>query len=351
MAKVFTGWSYFGTTNFRSGGSSVDSFTRPMILFPAFHDDGIKNLAPVLATPIPAAQGGVRDLQLTLDALFTHPNTAPFISKQLIQRLVTSNPSPAYVYRVAQRFVNNGSGTRGDLGAVIRAILTDHEARSPVVAANPSYGKLKEPILRLTGLLRSFNASSTSGRFLGYRNTVDGVPITSATPRPATAAQITQTPFVATRFDNVQTSLAQAAMRSPTVFNFYRPDYVLPGPLATAGLVAPEFEITDDNFAISVPNALRNYVNAAIPTTAGVPSAAAPYVVIPDFSFEQTLVVTPAALVDHLNLILASGSLTSATCTRITTALTALPTATSTIDRVRAAVLLVLTSPGAAIQK
>jgi len=351
LAKIFTGWSYFGTTNFRSGGSSIDSFTRPMILFPASHDDGIKNLSPVLETPIPAAQGGVRDLQLTLDALFTHPNTAPFISKQLIQRLVTSNPSPAYVYRVAQKFVNNGSGTRGDLGAVVRAILTDHEARSPVVAANPSYGKLKEPLLRLTGLLRSFNASSTSGRFLGYHTTVNGVPITSATPRPATADQITQTPYLATRFDNVQTSLAQAAMRAPTVFNFYRPDYVLPGPLATAGLVAPEFEITDDNFAINVPNALRNFVIAAIPTSGGVPSAAAPYVVIPDFSFEQTLVATPAALLDHLNLILASGSLTSATRTRITTALTALPTATSTIDRVRSAVLLVLTSPAASIQK
>ena len=353
LAKVFTGWAYSGTTNFRSGGGSVDSFTRPMILFPAFHDDGFKNLAPVLATPIPAAQGGVRDLQLTLDALFTHPNTAPFISKQLIQRLVTSNPSPAYVYRAAQKFVNNGSGTRGDLGAVIRAILTDHEARSPVVVANPSYGKLKEPLLRLTGLLRSFNASSASGRFLGYRNTVDAVPITSATPRPATAAQINQAPntFSATRFDSVQGNLAQAAMRSPTVFNFYRPDYVLPGPLATAGLVAPEFEITDDNFAISVPNALRTYVNAAIPTSGGVPTPAAPYVVIPDFSFEQTLVATPAALVDHLNLILASGSLTSATRTRITTALTALPTATSTIDRVRNAVLLVLTSPAASIQK
>ena len=139
--------------------------------------------------------------QLTLDALFTHPNTAPFISKQLIQRLVTSNPSPAYVYRVAQKFVNNGSGTRGDLAAVVRAILTDHEARSPVVAASSSYGKLKEPLLRLTGLLRSFNASSTSGRFLGYQNTVDGVPITSATPRPATAAQINQAPntFSSTR--------------------------------------------------------------------------------------------------------------------------------------------------------
>jgi uncharacterized protein (DUF1800 family) len=351
LAKIFTGWSYFGTTNFRSGGSSDDSLTRPMILFPAYHDDGIKNLSPVLATPISAAQGGVRDLQLTLDALFTHPNTAPFISKQLIQRLVTSNPSPGYVYRVAQRFVNNGSDVRGDLAAVVRAILTDHEARSPDVAANPSYGKLKEPLLRLTGLLRSFNASSTSGRFLGYQHTVDGVPITGATPRPASAAQISQTPYIATRFDNVQTSLAQAAMRAPTVFNFYRPDYVLPGPLATAGLVAPEFEITDDNFAINVPNGLRNYVSAAIPTTAGVPSPAAPYVVIPDFTFEQTLVASPAALVDHLNLVLASGSLTSATRTRITTALNALPTATSAIDRVRAAVLLVITSPGAAIQK
>ena len=353
MAKIFTGWSYFGTTNFRSGGGSVASFTNPMILFPASHDDGVKNLTPVLATPIPAAQGGVRDLQLALDALFTHPNTAPFISKQLIQRLVTSNPSPAYVYRVAQRFVNNGSGVRGDLAAVVRAILTDHEARSPVVAANPSYGKLEEPLLRLTSLLRTFNATSTSGRFLGYQNTVDGVPITSATPRPATAAQINQAPntFSATRFDSVQGNLAQAAMRAPTVFNFYRPDYVLPGPLASAGLVAPEFEITDDNFAISVPNALRTYVNAAIPTTAGVPTPAAPYVVIPDFTFEQTLVATPAALVDHLNLIMASGSLSPATRTRITTALTTLPTATTAIDRVRTAVLLVLTAPGAAIQK
>ncbi len=353
VAKIFTGWAYSDTTNFRTGGNSVNGFTRPMALFPAFHDDGIKNLSPVLETPIPAAQGGARDLQLTLDALFTHPNTAPFISKQLIQRLVTSNPSPAYVYRVAQKFVNNGSGTRGDLAAVVRAILTDHEARSPVVAASSSYGKLKEPLLRLTGLLRSFNASSTSGRFLGYQNTVDGVPITSATPRPATAAQINQAPntFSSTRLDSTQTTLAQAAMRSPTVFNFYRPDYVLPGPLASAGLVAPEFEITDDSFAISVPNALRNYVNAAIPTSGGVPTPAAPYVVIPDFSFEQTLVATPAALVDHLNLILASGSLTSATRTRITTALTALPTATSTIDRVRNAVLLVLTSPAASIQK
>jgi uncharacterized protein (DUF1800 family) len=153
-----------------------------MALFPAFHDDGVKNLSPVLETPIPAAQGGARDLQLTLDALFAHPNTAPFISKQLIQRLVTSNPSPAYVYRVAQKFVNNGSGTRGDLAAVVRAILTDHEARSPVVAASSSYGKLKEPLLRLTGLL------GRSGFAAAPRALSEAVVAAAAAARAAAAA-------------------------------------------------------------------------------------------------------------------------------------------------------------------
>ena len=89
-----------------------------------------------------------------------------------MQRLVTSNPSPGYVYRVAQKFANDGTGTRGNLGAVVRAILTDYEARSPVVAGNASYGKLKEPLMRLISVLRTFNASSSSGRYLGYRVTV-----------------------------------------------------------------------------------------------------------------------------------------------------------------------------------
>jgi uncharacterized protein (DUF1800 family) len=343
MAKVFTGWAY-PSTNLNAFRSAGANYISPMQLFPSFHEDGAKDLSPVLATPIPASQGGTRDLQIALDALADHPNTGPFVSKALIKRLVTSNPSPAYVYRVAQVFVREKNSPT-QLGSVIRAILTDYEARSPAIAANQSFGKLKEPILRLSGVLRSFGASSTSGRFAGYRVAVDGTPITSATPRPASQTQIS-TISSATRLDSVQGSLAQAALRSPSVFNFYHPDYVLPGPLATAGLVAPEFEITDDNFAISVPNLLRNFVLASVPT-----SAAAPYTLTLDLAYEQTLVANPSALLDHLNTLLCAGTMPAATKTRITTALAALPTSTTTVDRARTAVLLTLTSPAAAIQK
>lgn len=350
MAKVFTGWAY-PSTNLNAFRTAGANFFSPMQLFPAFHDDTVKNISPVSATPIPAGQGGAKDLQLALDALYSHPNTAPFISKLLIKRLVTSNPSPGYVYRVAQKFENNGSGTRGDLGAVVRAILTDYEARSPAVAGNTTYGKLKEPLLRLTGLLRTFGASSTSGRFLGYRHTVNNAVIDGSTPRPATQAEITPTLNSATLPYNALGNIAQAALRSPTVFNFYHSDYVLPGPLASAGLVAPEFEITDDNYAISVPNYLRTFVNAVIPTTGGAPTAAAPYVLTLNTTYEQSLVGTPSALLDHLSTVLTAGSLSTAARTRITTALSALAANTSAEDRVKTAILLVLTSPAAAVQK
>jgi len=353
MAKIFTGWAYFNTntastTNFRSGSTNYFS---PMSLFPAFHDDGAKNLSPVTEVPIAAGKGGVTDLRLALDALFTHQNTPPFISRLLIQRLVSSNPSPGYVYRVAKVFENDGSGTRGNLGAVVRAILTDYEARSPSLVTNVSYGKLKEPLLRLTGVLRSFGASSPSGRFLGYRHTVNNEVITGSTPKPATQAEITASLTSGTLPYNAIGSIAQAALRSPTVFNFYHPDYVLPGPLAAAGLVAPEFEITDDNFAISVPNYLRGFVLSAVPTLNGVPTAVAPYTLTLNLNYEQTLLANPDNLLNHLNLLLCSGSLSSTARTRIAAALTALPTSTSNEDRVKTAILLVLTSPNAAVQK
>ena len=348
MAKVFTGWSYFGTTNFRSGGGSVTSMTTPMILFPAFHDNSAKNINLASLTVIPAnsaATSGATDLQLALDALANHPNTAPFVCKQLIQRLVTSNPSPAYVYRVAQVFANDGTGARGNLGAVVRAILTDYEARSPVVAANVTFGKLKEPLLRTTALLRSFNASSASGRYIGFQVTANGVPINGTTPLPALASQINSLNGAA-RYDNVQGNLAEAAMRSPTVFNFFHPAYVLPGPLASAGLVAPEYEITDATYSIDVPNFFRNNMIFATATGAG-----AAYTVLPDFSAEQALVGNPSALLDRLNLILCGGSLPQATRDRVTTALNALPANTTALERVQTAVLLLATTPAAATQK
>jgi uncharacterized protein (DUF1800 family) len=350
MAKVFTGWSYPSTNvnAFRTAGANYFS---PMQNYASNHDATAKNLSPVSATPIPAGQTGQQDLTLALDALYNHPNTAPFIAKQLIQRFVTSNPSPAYVYRVAQVFTAQKSSPT-QLGAVVRAILTDYEARSPAVAANQSFGKLKEPLIRLAGLLRSFNASSASGRYLGYRVVlVDGTPITSSTPLPPVAERGNTTSGAATVSsatlpNNALGSLAQAALRSPTVFNFFHPDYVLPGELAKAGLVVPEFEITDDNFAINVPNFLRSFVIATVPST-----AAGPYAITLNTTYEQTLAANPGALLDHLNTVLCAGTMPAATKTRITAALAAMAASATALDRVNTALLLTLTSPTAAVQK
>jgi len=316
-AKVFTGWGYFNpafnaATNaafFRRG--PLD-YKNPMMLYPPFHENAAKTI--VGPTVIPANLGGPEDLKRTLDALVAHPNTAPFISRQLIQRLVTVNPSPGYVYRVAQQF-----GPTGDLGAVVRAILTDYEARSPTAATAPGYGKLREPLLRLTALLRSFNAASTSGHYTNYNNT--------------------------------EATLTQAALSAPSVFNFYEPGYVYPGALAAAGLVAPEFQITTDTTAISAPNFLRQVIFLSAPP----PNAVGPNVrgtAALNLAPEVALVANVPALLDHLNLIMTAGQMTTPTRARLITAMNALnPFFSDPLDRARTAILLVATSPDGATQR
>jgi uncharacterized protein (DUF1800 family) len=234
------------------------------------------------------------------------------VARRLIQRLVTVNPSPAYVYRVARVFDWERSNP-AQLGAVVRAILTDYEARSPAVAAAPGYGKLKEPLLRFTALLRGFNATSTSGR-----NRLENSPYAS---------------------------LLQGPLESPTVFNFFEPDYVYPGELAAAGLVAPEFQITNDTTAITVPN----FIRSTIFTTAT--GSAAAYNLVLDLGPEQALAGNPSALLDHLSLVMTGNSLTTATRARITTALNALSTTTSARERAQSAILLVATSLDGATQR
>lgn len=254
----------------------------------------------------------MKDLADTLDALVNHPNTGPFISRQLIQRLVTSNPSPGYVYRVAQVFANNGAGTRGDLAAVVRAILLDYEARSPVAADSLSYGKMREPLLRTTALFRNFSATSNTRR----------MPIT-----------------------NSNAQLAQMALSAPTVFNFFEPGYVQPGALAAAGLHAPEFQIFTDTTAITVPNYLYGYLYATKPTN--VDSDA----VYLDVTGYTALAAKPADLVDKLGLLLAGGGLSPSSRTRIVSTLTAMPSTTTDVEQVRSAAYLVLVSPEGATQQ
>ena len=209
FAHVFTGWTWAGSPSFGSGRVSNEHPARPMELWPQFHDTGPKKLLNNVT--LPAGQTGEQDLADALDNIFNHPNVAPFMAIRLIQRLTTSNPSPGYVRRVAQAFENNGSGVRGDLGAVVKAILLDPEAR-PAMAMEID-GKLKEPLLRLTQLFKAYDATSESGRY------------------PLIASYIL---------------FGQGPLQSPSVFNFFSPFYAPPGEIRDSSLVAPELEIATE---------------------------------------------------------------------------------------------------------
>ncbi|HVS51621.1 MAG TPA: DUF1800 family protein [Opitutaceae bacterium] len=321
MAKVFTGFAFQSASattasNFR--GAAAD-YLHPMMLYPAFHDTSVKTI--VGGVVLPANQDGMKDLQDALDTLFNHPDTGPFIARELIQRLVTSNPSPGYIYRVAQVFANNGSGVRGDLGAVVRAILMDYEARSASAAAASSFGKLKEPVLRATALLRAFGGAANSGRYQIFTGA------------------------------NSENQLGQTPMHSPTVFNFFEPNFVQPGTLASAGLFAPEYQILTDTTAISAPNQLWSYIYANRSTTNLTENT-----IGLTLTSLLPLARTPQALVDQMNLVVAAGSLPKTTTDRIVTAITALPAGTTTntandLERVRSALYLTATIPQGAVQK
>ncbi|HEV7659230.1 MAG TPA: DUF1800 domain-containing protein [Allosphingosinicella sp.] len=301
LARVFTGWNIANADN-----TTPDRMRLPMVNAPAQHETGAKTF---LGTTIPAGTAGPQSLSLALDAIFAHPNVPPFISRQLIQRLVTSNPSLAYVGRISAVFANNGSGVRGDLRAVVRAILLDAEARTPSAAA--SYGKLREPVMRLTGWARSFNANSPSG-----------------------AWPIGDTSSTANR-------LGQSPGRSPSVFNFFRPGYTPPNSaIATAGLVAPEFQITNEPSVIA-------YVNyMAVLTTTGTGDFRA------DYADMVALADNSATLVDEVDILLGA-ALGAATKTSIRTAVDAIAIGSvgGPLNRVYTAVLLTLAAPEYLVQK
>ena len=212
FAHVNTGWTFGGSPAFTS---PRPNFLVPMQAFPDFHDTGEKQLLNGFV--VPAGQTPEQDLADALDNIFAHQNVGPFISIRLIQRFTSANPSPAYVERVATVFNDNGNGVRGDLGAVIKAILLDDEART--VVAGGTGGKLVEPLLRLVSLWRAFDASAANGRYV-Y-------------PQPNLA-------------------FGQAPLRSPSVFNFFSPDYAPSGELSVQGLVSPEMQITNETTTASV---------------------------------------------------------------------------------------------------
>jgi uncharacterized protein (DUF1800 family) len=245
---------------------------------------------------------------MTLDTIFNHPNVGPFICRQLIQRLVTSNPSPGYVYRVTSVFNDNGQGVRGDLKAVVRAILMDYDARVGFVSAQGA-GHEREPVVRVTNLLRAFNATSPSSKY---------------------------------SVRNAYANLAEEAMHSPTVFNFFGPDYSAPGAIATAGLKSPEFEITTDTTVISTTNFLRTGIYTGLGPSADR--------ITLNVAAEQTRAADPAGLVDHLNAVLMAGGMSSNMRNVMINAVTQIPS-TNTLERVRTAIYLVVNSPEFVVDK
>lgn len=226
FTKLFTGWT-FCNSGCPNSVPGIVNFRDPLIVNPANHDQGEKRVLsyPGAVSVIPAGQTPMEDLEQALDNIFYHPNVAPFVSKLLIQQLVTSNPTPAYVERVANVFNNNGQGVRGDMKAVIRAILLDPEARGNV-KTDPDYGKLREPVLFVTNIVRPFNPTAAVGAGAVCQGRSDGV------------------------LNLITATLDQDVFNPPTVFNYYPMDYVL----QNTELVAPEFGIFSTGTALKRPN-------------------------------------------------------------------------------------------------
>jgi hypothetical protein len=236
------------------------------------------------------AAGGTAEenLDAALDNLFHHPNVGPFLARRLIQRLVTSNPTPGYVQRVAAVFDDdNGSspgGVRGNLRAVLRAILLDAEARQPTTSActnavSGCVGKLREPLLRVVQLFRALDAQPSHPQ--GYW-----------------------------REGYLDYYTAQAAMRSPTVFNFYTPDYSLPGnEIAARGLASPEFQITTDTYVTRMINELAGKVSWTWAGNPGLPTSGSWRPVVVSLTRDMAIAHDPAALVDRYNLLFTGSQL------------------------------------------
>ena len=228
---------------------------------------------------MPANQTAQTDIENAIDNIFNHPNVGPFIGKQLIMRLVTSNPSAAYVGRVTAAFNNNGTGTRGDMKAVIRAIFTDVEARDNYIAGNNIYGKLREPVIKFIQLHRAFGAVASGGYYEVW-GTGDS------------------------------DTLGQSALQAPSVFNYYSPDFEPAGAMASAYLLGPEFEITSTSTVAGFADFAKWGVVGGFRSYDGDPKWIRPnYNRYLTGAADTAVADNPQALVDELDLLLTANNL------------------------------------------
>jgi uncharacterized protein (DUF1800 family) len=324
LAKVFTGfsWNIPGNTSDTAWsscciyvGTGYGEDLLPMQAYPNHHSTEQKDFLGV-TIPSSGSPDPNGDLKIALDTLFNHPNLPPFFSKQLIQHLVTSNPSPAYIGRVAAVFKDNGQGVRGDMKAVITAILLDPEARDAAAGAgNPQYGKVREALIRYTNWARAFTAQSRTGSY-----------------------------YLGSTEDPIW-GLGQMTMRSPTVFNWFAPGYSPPGTsIGQAGLVAPEMQMTNVTTVVGY----LNFMQFAIGSDAKNGSD-----LFATYGAELNLANTPDQLVDRVNLLLMAGQMDSTLRGEIVGAVSAIPIPAgnqNAIDaalttRVKTAIYLTMASP------
>jgi uncharacterized protein (DUF1800 family) len=297
FSAVFTGWAYPAMAGATSVFYNPLNYVGVMTPFPDDHEPGTKLLLDGFT--VPAGQTPEQDLAMALDDIFNHPNVGPFIGKQLIQHLVTSNPSPAYVARVSAVFANNGKGVRGDMGAVVTAILTDSEARGDAPATT-GFGHLREPALFITAVMRNLGGQS------------DGVLLRSAS-----------------------NNMGQPIYQPPSVFSFYPPSFELPG----SQTLAPEFGIDDAATAL----ARANFVNTVIMQGGVTPDPTVTGSTGTTIDLTSLAAITdPTAMIAQLNQTLLHGSLSSQASAVIQTALGA--ASTSELAAAQAATYLVLTS-------
>ncbi len=318
LKKVFTGWYTPGTAacDPASGaGNTCRDYITPMLFKSSNHDVTTKNLflgfLPNLngdgaSTQITGDAAGYSELNQAIDALFNHPNTGPYVARELIHSLVTSNPSPAYVERVAGFFNNDGTGVRGNLWAVVKAILLDPEARTGPTDLNS--GKLREPVQYIANILRAFNAMSVSRAALS-----DGYVNPQAVP------------------------MGQDTYRPNTVFSYFPQDYFAPP--ASAGLLGPEFGIMDASTSLKRANFINTIVFGSIGVSTNAPNGTSI-----DLSELQQLAPNAGNLVDRLNRLMLHETMSPEMRASIITAVNAVTPSTDNLKRARQALYLVATS-------
>lgn len=330
LSKVFTGLTWADRTQFYRGALNSQSYLQDMVMWENYHEPGPKNLLEGYTIQDRNPIDGNADIQEALDHLFNHANTPVFVSYYLIQRLVTSNPSPQYISDIAGVFINNGEGVRGDMKAIIKAILTHAEASSCQSGDAEDYGALREPFTRYMQLQRALNASTASGV---YRN----------------------------EMNNIYSFTGHRPLASPSVFNFFQRDYAPIGPVTNGEKVAPEFQITNTQSIAGYLGGLWEWIIDNNPADENDLYSNEDNNIysneVSRLSFLEDLPFTDNEnihiLVDKYNLLLAQGNLSAATTDIILDAVKLLPNSTETEQerKARFVAYLVMASPEYVINK